>query len=238
MSDGFRASGGSAVLAVTSSTGVMSVAAAVAGPDDPIGVQSIDVPTERRHAEELGPRLRDLLDGAGIGFGDLGLLVVDVGPGRFTGLRGGLATVRALAIALARPVVGLTSLEILAAAPGGAVGGAVTAVVDARRHEVFQQVFVDGMPVGPARVGRPEELVAEARGTVLGDGVDRYRDLYVGPDAPPALIHLEGRNPRAVDMLRLAIGRPPLPGTAVEPFYLREPDAKANIRTRPEGAAT
>lgn len=232
---------GSAALAVTSSTGVMSVAIGRSTPDGPIDVASIDVPTERRHAEELGPRLRELLDRAGLGFADVELLVVDVGPGRFTGLRVGLATVRALAFALDRPVVGLTSLEILAAGAtaDGRTASTVTAVVDARRQEVFQQVFVDGASAGPALVGPPEELVADARGVVVGDGADRYREVYAGSSPSGAgLLLVEGRHPRALDMLRLAVDREPVPGTAIEPRYLRDPDAKANIRTRPQGVAT
>jgi len=231
----------SAALAVTSSTGVMSLAVGGLESGRPTGVVAVDVPTERRHAEELGPRLRDLLDEAGIGFDDLERLVVDVGPGRFTGLRVGLATVRALAFALDRPVVGLTSLEVLAAGPtgeGSDPAGAVTAVVDARRQEVFQQVFVGGLPAGPALVGKPEELVAEARGRVVGDGADRYREIYTDADrAPAGVAVVEGRHPRALDMLHLAADREPTPGTSIEPVYLRDPDAKANIRTRAERVA-
>lgn len=222
-------------LAVTSSTGVMSLAVgsiAVDGPEPAVigAVESIDLATERRHAEELGPRLRELLARGGHRPSDLARLAVDVGPGRFTGLRVGLATVRGLAFGLGIPVVGATSLEILAA--GASSPGPVTAVIDARRQEVFQQVFVDGVPVGPARVGRPEDLAAGARGLVLGDGLDRYRDLLVelgGADIEP----LDGRHPRAADLLGLAATRPAVPGPEVTPVYLRDPDATANIRTRP-----
>jgi tRNA threonylcarbamoyl adenosine modification protein YeaZ len=222
-------------LAVTSSTGVMSVAVGVVDQGRIRDVRSVDLVTERRHAEELGPLLQGLLDEAGLGPADLGRLAVDVGPGRFTGLRVGLATVRGLAFALGLPVVGATSLEILAAQVVD--GGPVTAVIDARRREVFQQVFVDGRPSGPARVGRPEALASEARGVVLGDGLDRYRDLYregTGPDGP---VLLEGRHPRAADLLGLAADRPARPGVEVGPVYLRDPDATANIRTRPRQAA-
>ncbi len=223
-------------LAVTSSTGVMSLAAGRLGADGAPAdaIETIEVATERRHAEELGPQLVTLLDRAKLSMAELEWLAVDVGPGRFTGLRVGLATVRGLAFALDIPVVGLTSLEILAA---GATGpGPVTAVIDARRQEVFQQVFVDGEAAGPARVGPPEELVAEASGTVFGDGFDRYADIYqaAGPDS---VVGVAGRNPMAADLLRLAARRTPRPGPEVGPVYLREPDAKASIRTRPQGVA-
>ncbi len=251
---------GSPGLAVTSSTGVMGLAVGRAGS----GVDhEIEVATERRHAEELGPLLRDLLDRAELAPAGLRWLAVDVGPGRFTGLRVGLATVRGLAFALDLPVVGLTSLEVLAAGVDGA-DGPVTAIIDARRQEVFQQVFAGGSPTGPPIVGRPEDLVGEARGTLLGDGFDRYRDLYLHPDAErgaaadaggpasgtastgtaangtasngTATTGLDGRHPRAADLLALAAAGPACPGSEIRPLYLRDPDAVANIRTRPEAA--
>jgi len=233
-------------LAVTSSTGVMSLAAGRLGVDGgPLdAMETIEVATERRHAEELGPQLVTLLDRAGLSMAELEWLAVDVGPGRFTGLRVGLASVRGLAFALGIPVVGITSLEILAAGadagPAGADAagpGPVTAVIDARRQEVFQQVFVDGEAAGPARVGPPEALVAEARGTVLGDGFDRYADIYRGAGAAAELITVADRNPMAADLLQLATRRTARPGPEVAPVYLRDPDAKATIRTRPQGVA-
>ena len=253
--------GGLLTLAVTSSTGVMSLAIGRVSPSAsgatmaavrPSGVEATDLPTERRHAEELVPRLVELLARGGYRPADLALLAVDIGPGRFTGLRVGLATVRGLAFALGVPVVAATSLEILAAGAGagagagaeaGMEGTAVTAVVDARRQEVFQQVVVDGR-AGPARVGRPEDLAPEARGLILGDGFDRYRDVYLGSrpetetgaeaNGSSGLVPLAGRHPRAVDLLGLAATRPAVPGAEIRPLYLREPDATANIRTRSE----
>ena len=227
-------------LAVTSSTGVMGLAVARVGHDGLSDVGMVEVATERQHAEELGPRLRQLLAERGLTPGDLGWLAVDVGPGRFTGLRVGLATVRGLAFALDLGVVGLSSLEILAA--GVTEAGPVTAVIDARRREVFQQVFVGGEPVGAATVGPPEELASSARGVLLGDGLDRYRDLYLPADeafaeVDPGRTALDGRHPRATDALALARTRPLRPGVEIRPRYLREPDAVANIRTRPEVAA-
>ncbi|MEM9564918.1 MAG: tRNA (adenosine(37)-N6)-threonylcarbamoyltransferase complex dimerization subunit type 1 TsaB [Actinomycetota bacterium] len=230
---------GTAGLAVTSSTGVMGLAVGRVGENVAVeSVFDVEVPTERRHAEELTPLLHELLATAGLTPADLGWLAVDVGPGRFTGLRVGLATVRGLAFALGVPVVGVTSLEILAA---GAPAGPVTAVVDARRQEVFQQRFIDGAADGEARVGPPEELARSARGVVLGDGFDRYRDLYLLPGTDqdgPDVVGLDGRHPRAVDLLALAAGRSAGPGVDVRPRYLREPDAVANVRTRPEAVAS
>lgn len=208
------------LLAVTSSTAVVGVAAAIDGRV----VASDQVVTDRRHAEELTPMLGAVLAAAGWEATDLDVLAVDVGPGRFTGLRVGLATVRALALAVDVPVVGVTSLEILAAEHRGPV----VAVIDARRNEVFQQRFVDNEPVGPPAVGAAADLVGriEIGDTVVGDGADRYAEVYRGHVA------VVGRDPLATTLVRLAADRPGHPGHLVEPLYLRGADVQINIKTR------
>lgn len=215
-------------LAITSSTAVVGVAVgqAGAGPD---AVVANHVATDRRHAEELTPMIERTLAEAGVTFGDLGRLVVDVGPGRFTGLRVGVATVRALALAIDRPVVGLTSLDVLA----GAVDvRPVVAVVDARRGEVFQQRLDDPGPGEPsdAIVGPPADLAPLASGAaaIVGDGADRYAEVY-------GARVITGHNPSAAVMIGLAAGRVPVRGAEIRPLYLREPDVTINIPTRRGG---
>lgn len=226
-------------LAVTSSTGVMGLAVGLVpdDPSDPVEPSAqVEVMTERRHAEEISPRLVQLLAEVGVGFAQLDRLVIDIGPGRFTGLRVGLATVRALAFALDLPVVGLTSLAILAAGqpPSSSGNGSepVTAVIDARRSEVFQQTFVDGRPAGVPLVDRPELLAPKAAGTVVGDGLDRYHDRYREASLSSGLRLIEGVVPQASIMIELSRGLAGRAGTEVQPLYLREPDATPNIKTR------
>jgi tRNA threonylcarbamoyl adenosine modification protein YeaZ len=228
-------------LAVTSSTGVMSLALGLVdrvGDSQPVSVLcDVTVATERRHAEELIPQVQRLVADAGFTVGHLDRLMVDVGPGRFTGLRVGLATVRALAFSLGRPVVPLTSLAVLAAsAPRPQTDadvdpGTVTAVIDARRSEVFQQTFVDGEPQSEPVVIAPEDGAKSAAGVVVGDGLDRYVDLY-REAADAASLVVEGVHLTAVAMLGLGQGVAARPGTEITPLYLRDPDAVPNIRTR------
>lgn len=208
------------ILAVTSSTAVVGVAAAVDG----VVVASEQVATDRRHAEELTPMVSAVLAAARWLVSDVDVFAVDVGPGRFTGLRVGLATVRTLALAVAAPVVGVSSLELLAADQAGPV----TAVIDARRNEVFQQRFVDGVAVGPAVVGPAIEMVSlvEFGDVVLGDGSDRYAEIYQDNARQDA------RDPMATTLARLAFGRPAVPGPDVVPLYLRDADVQINIKTR------
>lgn len=234
-------------LAVTSSTGVMGLALGQVSADGVECLGEIEVVTDRRHAEEISPRMGELLGSTNHTMADLDRLVVDFGPGRFTGLRVGLATVRALAFALNVPVIGVSSLAVLAAGQAAASGSTatpVTAVIDARRAEVFQQTFVGGEPLGPPSVGDPSALASETAGgatesttggVVVGDGVDRYLDEYRAAAAERNLVLIEGQVPKAPVMLELSRNLPGVPGTEIEPLYLREPDAKPNIKTRVSG---
>lgn len=213
-------------LAVTSSTSVVGVAVGRAGAPA-ADVVAHEVATDRRHAEELTPLVARTLADAGFTLAQIDGFAVDVGPGRFTGLRVGLATVRTLALAAGKPVVALSSLEILAAAEPERP---VLAVVDARRGEVFQQRFGPDGPEGPPAVGRPGDLAAAAghavtAGVVVGDGADRYPEWY-GPGLRP------GREPSAAVMVTLAGHRPAVAGHLVAPVYLRDPDVHVNVTTR------
>lgn len=215
-------------LAVTSSTAVVGVALRTA---DAL-LCSEHLSTDRRHAEELTPMIQRVLLAAECTLGDVGRLAVDVGPGRFTGLRVGITTVRTLAFALQIPVVAVTSLEVLALSQGPIrEGSAVTAVIDARRAEVFQQRFGPEGPLDEASYGPPEEMAGRVGPTdvVLGDGADRYAETY---GAVPGASHLVGVEPLAAIVAQISLDRSAVAGSLVAPIYLRDPDVQVNIKTR------
>ena len=102
----------------------------------------------RAHAELLAPSIAEVCAVSGCTVADIDAIAVDVGPGLFTGLRVGVATAKAMAQALGIRVLGVSSLDVLAAAAleaasGTAVGsvGAMASVIDARRGEVFAAVY-------------------------------------------------------------------------------------------------
>jgi tRNA threonylcarbamoyladenosine biosynthesis protein TsaB len=153
-----------------------------------------------------------LLRAGGVERSELTGIVVGTGPGSFTGMRLGLAAARGLALALDLPVAGVSTLDALAAGAPGAVP-----VVDAGRREVF--ALVDGEPV----VCAPQEIVG---GLCVGDGALRYREVLErrGAEVPPD--DDDRHLPRARFHVQLA--RDFGPAEAVEPLYLRVPDAEKN----------
>jgi tRNA threonylcarbamoyladenosine biosynthesis protein TsaB len=112
----------------------------------------------RGHAEVLMAVVETVLDGARLGILDCDRFAVTVGPGSFTGIRVGLAAARGFAVAAGRPVVGVSTLEALAADAGAA--GPVLAVIDARRDEVYAGLFGPTHEAGgpPRPLGSPAAL--------------------------------------------------------------------------------
>ena len=159
-----------------------------------------------------------LLRQGGVHDRDLDALAVGVGPGSFTGLRMGLATVRAIAFARDLPVAGHSTLAALAAGAEGAMP-----VIDARRREVFT-LTAEGEPV----VLAPAELAPATGRLCVGDGAIRYRETL---EAHGAVVPSDD-DPRHVPWARhhALLARDFGPAEAVEPLYLRVPDAERTVR--------
>ena len=97
------------------------------------------------HAERIFSAITEALDAAGVKRSDIGLVVSDIGPGSFTGVRVGVASAKGLALGLGVPLVGVGSLEAMAAA-AFATGAArpqdiVAAVIDAKKQEFFLAAY-------------------------------------------------------------------------------------------------
>jgi tRNA threonylcarbamoyladenosine biosynthesis protein TsaB len=190
----------------------------------------------RRHTEALAGGLEDVLDEVGLRPRDIDRVVVDRGPGLFTGLRVGIATAIGFSQALGCELVGVTSLEMLA---GGAfdsgVRGTLVAWVDGRRGEIFAQRFAlegSARAIDDPRVTTAQEFVAswEREGspaTFTGDGVERYRGDFEAWD----FVSIFDQTVPSLHAA-LSLGASRSPDEVVVPLYLREADAVANFATR------
>jgi tRNA threonylcarbamoyladenosine biosynthesis protein TsaB len=195
------------------------------------------VDENRQHTETLSLGMGTLLREAGLTARDIDRVVVDRGPGLFTGLRVGVATANAFAQGIGCSMVGMTSLELLAhGAHDAGVRGAVVSVVDGRRGDVFVQTFelsdTTVEPLAGPEVSTSIDVAARWAGdrapvTFTGDGVERFRDDFnrvvnatiytqLVPSMHAALWLAEFETPRMT----------------IEPLYLREADAVANFATR------
>lgn len=206
---------------------------------------SVHVAKGRRHAELLAPSIEFACRQARVRLAEVSAVAVDVGPGLFTGLRVGVAAAKAMAQALRVPMIGLSSLDLLAFT-SRATDRLIVAVVDARKGEVYS-AFYRQVPGGvqrlsPYRVCGPADLAADlaARSEwclAVGDGALRYGRVLaaerkvelgtVGTAYPSAAALVELAHPRA---LREEFVRP----SEIEVLYLRKADAEINWERRIE----
>lgn len=196
----------------------------------------------RSHTQKLVPMVRGLLADAGIGFAQLDAYVCGVGPGSFAGVRIGVSFVKGLALAHDRPVVGISSLAMLAV-PGIASGASrVLTAIDARMNEVYFAAWQrdgSGLPqrIGDAVVAAPADVGAHAgEWRATGSGWQAYRaQLEVASGATLSAVD-ETALPHARDAFVLA--RPQLvaghgiAAAALVPEYLRNKVALTLLEQR------
>jgi tRNA threonylcarbamoyladenosine biosynthesis protein TsaB len=160
-------------------------------------------------AERLPGDLIALLAHAGLSLADIDLFAVAPGPGSFTGLRIGIATMQGLAFATEKPLVGVSGFDALAqvifrlkpeATQENGLGirdsgfgiRQIATWVDAWRGEIYAACYENGHEIAPPVVARPEDVLADLRRripdpesrtplplTFIGDGAGTYRDLIL-----------------------------------------------------------
>lgn len=143
------------------------------------------VNTGANHSLQLMPAIKHIYDLAGVSLAMTELFACTLGPGSFTGVRIGVSTIKGLAMATDRPVVGLSTLEALAANMG-AFSGTICPILDAQRGQIYAAAYeLDGNFIPQlrheGRLAAPESFMSlfdrEEKVLFLGSGAVKYADL-------------------------------------------------------------
>ncbi|MGZ5921369.1 MAG: tRNA (adenosine(37)-N6)-threonylcarbamoyltransferase complex dimerization subunit type 1 TsaB [Rhizomicrobium sp.] len=182
----------------------------------------------RGHAEPLAPMVDEAMRHAGIAFAALDRLAVTTGPGTFTGQRVGLAFMRGLRVGLKKPLIGVTTLEAMAAATDA---DRAAAIHDAKRDEAYLLLWENGATILAPTVMAFDDAVARIRAfgpcALCGTGAEA-----AGAKLGRGFVLTDIRQPDALQVARLAMTRP-VPDRPPAPLYLRAPDAKLPATVQP-----
>jgi tRNA threonylcarbamoyladenosine biosynthesis protein TsaB len=193
----------------------------------------------RRHAEILTPAIEFMCEQARISIKEVSCVAVDVGPGLFTGLRVGIAAAKATALALNVPMIGFSSLDLLAFEVRWS-NRVVIPVIDGKRGEVFWAPYrrVSGgiQRMSEFQVTTPDELVADMMAKreevlLVGDGAHLYANQFAQNDYVE-LGTFANAYPSAAALVELAqpkaLREEFVKATDLQPLYLRKSDAEVN----------
>ena len=232
------------ILAIDTSTDAVSVAIS----NSKQLLASSHVSSDRRHAEQLAPMIKSVCAQAEIAMSEVDVVAVDNGPGLFTGMRVGIASAKSIAQVLDVPIIGVSSLDILARSIS-TTERVVLATIDARRGELYWAMYRNdvgsSLEVKPPQVGRTSDCIADIvdRGQdvlIVGNGALRYRE-QMNEELGTTAISIEWASEQlaqpsasvlALIAAELALLEQWQTATELQALYLRAPDAEINWQTR------
>jgi tRNA threonylcarbamoyladenosine biosynthesis protein TsaB len=212
------------ILALDTSGGVCSAAVLK---DEKI-LSEMYVDNKKTHSESIAPMADLCLKEAGMGIKDINLFCCAAGPGSFTGIRIGVAMIKAFSQASGKPAVGVNTLDALAENLRG-TDEIVCAVIDARRGEVYTASYIDGKSISEYRAVMLDEVLCELSGkkaVFVGDGAVNYRDkILSGSDgfriAHPGIVLQRAGSVGLVAYSIYKTGNI-TDSYTLEPFYIKE----------------
>lgn len=226
------------ILAIDTSTPLASIAIAT---DEQVVAESL-LNTNRTLSARLMPEIERLLVTTGLTFRDIDIFASSLGPGSFTGVRGGIATIQGLALALGKPCAGYSSLAMLAMNFSLSTR-LICPMIDARKSEVYAALYDCSDAIPSPRINDCvlppavllEQIASLSKQPVIfvGDGALRYHDLIAERLGNMALFAPYFLNsPHAANGTLLALhtfraGEVCEPSQLL-PLYLRASDAELN----------
>jgi len=231
------------ILALDTSTSMATVAIAV---DEKIVAESV-FNTDRTLSSRLIPEIERLLSIAEVAIADIDLFAASIGPGSFTGVRGGVATVQGLALATGKPCAGFSSLALLAMNFSFSTYP-VCSLLDARKSEVYAALYNCSAPIPNPIISdcvmSPSSFLdllcsmSDKPVVFAGEGALRYRDLIaerlldraIFAPFPLNISHAANAALMVLDLFRRAEFLDPC---RLLPVYLRASDAEINRCSKP-----
>ncbi|RIW16468.1 tRNA (adenosine(37)-N6)-threonylcarbamoyltransferase complex dimerization subunit type 1 TsaB [Algoriphagus lacus] len=173
------------ILSIETSTSICSVA--IHGDGELLSFLEIHEPGA--HAEQLMLLIERVLSMAGCNFKEMDAIAVSGGPGSYTGLRIGVSTAKGLAFGLNRPLIGVNTLQALASAAPIKEGEYIIPVLDARRMEVYREVFdwelnsVDELKAEVISEECFQNFLKKGRVYFVGDAVQKVKSIVKSENA-------------------------------------------------------
>ncbi len=217
------------ILGVDSTAVTASVSIAEVKEGELISHSLFTVKNKMTHSENLMPMIDHALQVYGAKASDLELLAVNAGPGSFTGVRIGVATVKGLAFPKSLPCAPVSTLDSLAQNLEG-VPGTVCALMDARRNQFYYAIFENGLRLTPDSCGSAEEIAEQLAGkdvTLCGDGALVFAShAHGGYAVANPVIREQNALSVALCGYRMYMEGKAVSGKELRPVYLRVPQAE------------
>lgn len=177
----------------------------------------------------LSVTIKRVLDASGLRADDIDYFACGLGPGSFTGIRVGLAAIKGMSWALKKPVIGISTLDILAQSVKDS-GALIVPVIDAKRSLIYCSVYKKRneqlVRLKPYMLLNEGDLFQKVKGNVilLGDALGLYRDKFLMNIKGAVLLDRDRWYPKASNMIELALERikkvKPKISDDIKPIYL------------------
>ncbi len=191
------------------------------------------------HSQILLPMVDQMLKNAGLCISDIDVFCTAIGPGSFTGLRIGMATAKAFALAAGKPIIGVSSLLALAANVAF-TDKVVCPMLDARRGDVYNALYQNGRIIAKERALSVSDLLLELKGRdtiFLGDGALAFQTEILekmgehAQFAPPGFLMARASSLADIALKRAKAGAFDNPDT-LAPIYLRVSQAEREYESK------